>query len=263
MKQRMYYTGSYPYLAERILVKVAKIPLLTTNEYAGMLSKSEKSRYPHDRILKVLEKFQEFDYVSEWATVTGPRHSCRYKSQQYLFELEKKDRVLDFIKKNSNVEKNPKIYGQKVSYGMICKHCKKFVQVKLNGNSKFLPSRHWKPTFNGTLVLLTLLNSDERWEVIQNSDNKILQLGKLLMENQKKEFTDLLIKRLTKIVKEEPYLVPIAESWYKEMNEKILKLKIDKKNFLILAQYQTELKLELQKETILNARNRKFVSKFV
>ncbi len=263
MRQKMYYPDSYPYLAERILVKVAKTPLLNTNEYAEMLSNSEKSRYPHVRVLNILEKFQEFDYVSEWATVTGPKHLCRYKSQQYLFELEKKDWVLDFIKKNSNVEKDPKTYGKKVSYGMICKHCKKFVQVKLNGNSKFLSPRHWKPTLNGTLVLLTFLDSDERWKVIQNSDNKILQLEKLLMENQKKELTDLLIKRLTKIVKEEPYLVPIAESWYKETNGKILKLKVDKKYFQTLAKYQTELKLEQQDEIILNARNRTFVSKFV
>jgi len=259
------YSGKFPFLAEKLLMKVIYKPLLSINEYRTLLAKSEKSRSSHQRFTYLFEQLRDIDYVTEYGVVIGPKHQCRFKSKQYFFEIDNKDRVLEFIQKNAKVEKHRRIQGKKltkVRCPLICKFCKRSVQVKLGGNSKILTSRHWNLSFNGSFVVLFLLEKEERWDFIKNSNNEILRLAKLLLENQKKQFVELLIKRLRKIVKEEPDLTPIAKFWYQEMLKKILKFKIEKLSHTELAKYQQELELEQQREIIMSARHSRFTRKF-
>ena len=264
-EKRTAYSGEFPFLAVRLLMKVTYDPLLSIDEYRTLLAKSEKSRSSHQRFTYLFEQLRDIDYVTEYGVVIGPKHQCRFKSKQYFFEIDKKERVLEFIQKNAKVEKHPRIQGKKltkVKCPLICKSCKRSVQVKLRGNSKILPARHWDLSLNGSFVVLSLLEEEESWDFIKNSNNEILRLAKLLLENQKKQFVDLLKERLRKIVKEEPDLIPIAKSWYKEMLKKILKFRIDKIRHPELVKYQQELELEQQSEIIMSARHGHFTRKF-
>jgi len=263
--KKTYYLGKFPFLAERLLIKVAYSSLLSTDEYGRLLSKNEKNRHGHGRLTYLLEQLQDIDYVTEYGIVIGSKHQCKSKSGQYFFPLKEKGEILRLIGVNSKVEQRWKKHifdSTKVPHRLICKHCKRSVAVKLRGNSKILQNRCWKLSFNGTLVVISLLDEKERWDFIKNSDNDILRLAKLLIQSQKKHFVDLLTNRLSKNVKEEPNLIPIAESWYKEMNTKILNFIIDKSVQKELEQYKKDLELEQQTEIMLGARNRKFVSKF-
>ena len=263
-EKRTAYSGKYPFLAERLLMKVVDRPLLSIDEYGKLLAKSERSSSSHQRFTYLFKQLRDIDYVKEYGIVIGPKHQCRFKSKQYFFEMDEKERVLGFIEKNIEVEKHRKIQGKKltkVSCPLICKFCKRTVQVKLGGNSKILTSRHWDLSFNGTFVVLSLLGDKESWDFIRSSNNEILKLAKILLENGENKFIEILQNRLRKIVKEEFDLIPIIKSWHKEMLKKIPKFRIDKRTFPEFAKYQQELKFEQQRETIMNSRQSHFFRK--
>jgi len=260
----MYYQGEFRFLAQRVFQKISETKYLMSSEIVKKLSPSSRAQPTTSRINKILERFKEYDYVKEFGVITGPTHQCTSKSKQYFFEIDKKKRILEIIQKNAKVEKHPRIKDKKltkVKCLLICKFCKRTVQVKLRGSSKILRERHWNLSFNGTLIALSFLKDEKSWDFIKNSNNEILKLAKILLENQKKQFVEILQKRLRKIVKEEPNLFPIAKSWYKEMLEKIPKFQIDKSRHPELVKYQQELELTKQRETLMNSRPGHFFRK--
>jgi len=262
--RQTYYQGKYPCVAKKILLILAYNPLCSSFDLVEMFTNSPRNKYPHGRLTNILEQFLDIDHVSEFGVVTGPKHQCRFRSQRYFFQVNEKGKILRVIETNSKVEKRRKTGPytfKKIGHGMICKQCKRFVHVKLRGDSKILTTRCWNLSFNGTLVVLTLLDEDELWEFIKKSDNEILKLAKILVRNQKKEHVDLLIHRLRKVVKEEPDLTPIAESWYKEMKQKIPKFRINESRHQELPRYKTKLADEQQREIIMSARHGHFFRK--
>jgi len=262
--EKMYYQGEFRFLAQRVFQKIFETKHILSSEIVKKLSRSSKAQTTTYRINKILERFKEYDYVKEFGVITGPTHQCKSKSKQYFFEIDKKKRILEIIQKNVKVEKVLTIKGKKltkVKCLLICKFCKRTVQVKLRGNSKILRERHWNLSFNGTLIALSFLKDEKSWHFIKNSNNEILKLAKILLENQKKQFVEILQERLRKIVKEEPNLIPVAKSWHKEMLEKIPKFSINKTTHPEFAKYQQELELEQQRETMMNARHGHFLRK--
>jgi len=262
---KMYYQGEFPFYAQRVFRKISETKYLMSSEIVIKLSSYRKAQPTTHRINKILELFKEYDYVKEFGIITGTTHQCKSKSKQYFFEIDKKERILKVIQKNAKVEKHRTIKGKKltkIKCLLICKFCKRSVLVKLRGNSKILAERCWDLSFNGTLIALSFLEDEESWDLIKNSNNEILRLAKILLENQKKYLVDILQERLRKKAKEEPDLIPIAKSWYKEMLKKILKFKIDKSNQPEFVKYQTELELEQQSEIIMSARHGHFTRKF-
>lgn len=263
-ERQTYYPGNYPCVAKKILLILASNSFLSSSDLVDIFTNSPRNKYPHGRLTNILKQFLDIDYVSEFGVVTGPKHQCRFRSRRYFFQVNEKGKIARVIETNSKVEKRRKTGPytlKKIGHGLICKQCKRFVLVKLRGNSKILTTRCWNLSFNGILVVLTLLDQDELWEFIKKYDNEILKLAKILVRNQKKEDVDLLINRLRKVVKEEPNLIPIAESWYKEMKQKIPKFRINESRHQELARYKIKLVDEQQREIIMNARPGHFFRK--
>lgn len=260
----MYYQGKFRFLAQRVFQIISANKFLMSIEIIKKLSPSSRSQPTTYRINKILESFKEHDYVKEYGIITGPIHQCDSKSKQYFFEIDEKKRMLEIIQKNTQIKKretDEKTKLKKLECLLICKFCEKTILVELIENSEIRRERHWDLSFNGILVALTFLKDEKSWDLIKNSNNEILKLAKILLENQKKQYVVILQKRLRKIVKEEPNLIPIAELWYKEILEKILKSRINNDVHPELVKYQQELELQQQRETMMNNRSGHFFKK--
>ena len=262
--EKMYYQGELRFLAQRVFQIISDNKFLMSTEIIKKLSPSSKSQPTTYRINKILEQFKEYDYVKEYGIITGPMHQCDSKSKQYFFEIDKKKRMLEIIQKNASIKKrqtNEKTKLKKIKCLLVCKFCEKTILVELRKNSKIRRERLWDLSFNGILVAITFLKDERSWDLIKNSNNEILKLAKVLLENQKKQYVVILQKCLRKIVKEEPNLIPIAELWHKEMLEKIPKFRINNDIHPELVKYQQELELQQQRETMMTNRSGHFFRK--
>lgn len=262
--EKMYYQGKLRFLAQRVFQIISENKFLMSTEIVKKLSHSNKYQPTTHRINKILEQFKEYDYVKEFGVITGSTHQCDYKSKQYFYETDKEKRILEIIQKNTQVKKrqtNEKTKLKKVKCLLICKFCEKTILVELSKSSKRRRERLWDLSFNGTLVALTFLKDEKSWDLIKNSNNEILKLAKILLSNQKKQYVTILQKRLRKIVKEEPDLIPITKLWYKEMLEKIPKFRINNDIHPEFVKYQQELELKQQRETMMSTRPGHFFRK--
>lgn len=265
VNKKVYYPHQDYKLAIRILKLLAKDTLQPTHKIADMLSKSPFT-YPQKRVNKTMERLKELDYCEEYNLILGPEHRCNNseKSRRYFIKNESLENRLKQIEKNkkkgSGLIPKDGYLPARLATPLICYGCsepadfinpvdfkapEKFIGPPyfLNNEYKILTERDWSLSQNGELLMLGIIKGQKLYYFIaQHTDNKILELADILIHSQQIEKVKMLVKNLENMMKNIPNLGKIANEWYDYTKNRILRMKIDKTMYPLLAEYQTKLK---------------------
>lgn len=86
----------------------------------------------------------------------------------------------------------------------------------------------------------------------KNSSNEILELLLVLLKDQKKEWLEIFTNSIRSHVKTNPNVITITKNQFKDLEEKILNLKIDKKYNKLLSNHKNshEIKWNIKRKFI-------------
>lgn len=250
VKKQVYYRRKDYQKGIKALKFIAKKPFSSTHHIAEKLG--DGFAIPQNRVIGIMNHLKELDYCEEYSKIFNEKYVCVYckKTHYYLVERERLDFVLEENeerKKRGNKFVSKEGYVRDRPITIVCDNCFRVPEphddeFKISKRKKDY-YKYWKLSYNGLFVLLTLLTGKTLEKFItDNQDNDIFKLLKILMSTQNKNYVENLIVELKHTFVSIPESGETVTHWVSQMNNILLKSKIDKKRFPELVAYVDEVR---------------------
>lgn len=263
----------YPRKNYRNAIRTLK--MLTKTDFMSIQNIAEKlGNIPHLRTKLQLEYLAELGYVDEYGLVWNSDHPCEFckKSKRFLTSrdlLDSAKETLENNKQKRELAKKKKDYNPKNWFHckdghvlgrlvwLECFSCYKHVEEHKDEEYKIQQDRYWTLSYNGMLVMLGLLTSDQLNKFIEkHTNNEIFELVNALLKSQNKNLAERLLSRIKKNMDTDPLVIKYAEGWYDEMKPIVFRMKVDANRFPELAKFKREHDLKFHVQ-IMDELNRK------
>ena len=177
-----------------------------------------------ERIL--VERMLELDYCEEFGIISSEEEYCENckESHRFLVRVNALYRFPSWKPLKKTEIKPEKALHIKRSVWAQCLRCDHTFRTSKEIEYAISQTRMIKLSENGRFAVLTFLKGTSLYDFISKHKKlRYMELIYALMNSQKKNQVNILLKKIGDSIRNDPNVIPIVDKWCSNMNEKVIR----------------------------------------
>ena len=218
----------YPYNNYRRALKTFKeLAKKESLSITGIIENTKSSNYFKSAKI-LIERMIELDYCEEFGIISNKQNFCQNCNKSYRFLVRVRDLYPFYawnpLKKYEKIETKPKkvtrinrlVWAQ-------CHTCHHTFRTSKEIEYAVSQTRMIKLSENGRFAMLAFLKGNSLYDFIsKHKELRYMDLIYALMNSQKKNEVNILLKKIRDNILSDPNVMPIVREWCSNMNEKVV-----------------------------------------